>query len=88
MYTDLPRGVSGEHAYPGLAGARKPAVPHDELRITIACPKCGHELEETLARLERDPVVTCRCGARIDARGIDSTQAGTDDGGGPKRKPT
>lgn len=46
----------------------------DSIDIPFPCPKCGHEVRETLARLERDRKVTCRgCGADIHIGGNDIT---------------
>jgi putative FmdB family regulatory protein len=35
----------------------------DEFTVPLKCPECGHEFEETLARLKDDPTIQCpACG--------------------------
>jgi hypothetical protein len=35
----------------------------DEMTVPIKCPKCGHETEQSLARLKDDPILICpSCG--------------------------
>lgn len=44
----------------------------DDASIGLPCPKCGHEIQETIGRLKNDPDITCpACNTVI---GIDAAQ--------------
>ena len=42
------------------------------------CPQCGEKLVRSLGDLQRDPVVTCGCGATIEVKGDDSPASSLD----------
>ena len=36
-------------------------------KIAVACPKCGHKIQQTIRRLEQNPKLTCpSCQSIID----------------------
>jgi transposase-like protein len=38
----------------------------DEMTAPIKCPKCGHETEQSIARLKNDPEIICpSCGQKF-----------------------
>jgi DNA-directed RNA polymerase subunit RPC12/RpoP len=54
--------------------------------LPVPCQNCGHKVEQTLARLKTDPVITCpKCGVatKYDAeglrKGLESAQKSIDD---------
>jgi len=43
------------------------------IKLAIPCPKCKHKTQETIARLENDPALTCGgCGFifRVEAKDL------------------
>lgn len=47
-------------------------------KIDAACPSCGHKNSITLAQVNREETITCRCGQRIQLK----------DSGGSSKKAT
>jgi DNA-directed RNA polymerase subunit RPC12/RpoP len=44
----------------------------DDASLALPCPKCGHEIQETVGRLKNDPDITCPACSTVIS--IDSTQ--------------
>jgi len=43
-----------------------------DVKIPFPCPKCGEQIEESIARLEENPTLTCpRCGTSIQIEAED-----------------
>ncbi|RLK45965.1 hypothetical protein [Cupriavidus plantarum] len=58
----------------------------DDASIDLPCPKCGHEIQETIGRLKNDPDLicpACKTVIAIDAAqlrgGMDEAQQSLDD---------
>jgi transcription elongation factor Elf1 len=56
-----------------VSGGRTNLMLNHDFTIPIPCPKCSHEIVETLARLENNPELTCSsCGFlfRVDVNEV------------------
>lgn len=50
-----------------------------EFPVSFDCPKCGEKIEKTLGDLQREPVVSCACGATIEVSGADEPASALDE---------